>query len=250
MQLQLSHHGQPHYVDTTKGHIVSISLAFDELGPNCFYAPLPSARPVRVGDFVGDTQQGGSVNFKTITLIPHGNGTHTECVGHISKEQVFISDVLQDSLHLCQVISVWPTLRDDGDQVIQIDHLPEIDPSCKAVLIRTMPNDRSKRTRQYSGTNPPYFDPAVLSHLRDVGVLHVLTDLPSVDREEDEGRLAGHKAWWDYPTSLDRHRTITELVFAGETIADGTYLVDIQISDMMMDASPSRIMLYDLKEAE
>jgi kynurenine formamidase len=229
--------------DMAEGHVVSIALSFDELGPNCFYAPLPTARPVIAGDFVGDTLQGGAVNFKTITINPHGNGTHTECVGHIATEQIYIRDVLRTSIHLCQVMTVWPTRAGD-DRIITIDSLTDVDPECKALLIRTMPNDDGKRHRQYSGSNPPYFDAKALTHLRDVGVQHLLTDLPSVDREEDGGKLAGHKAWWDYPAQVDRQRTITELVYVPSTLGDGVYMIDIQIADLALDASPSRIMLY------
>ena len=48
-----------------------------------------------MGDWVGDVKQGGSVNFRNISFNPHGNGTHTECVGHISKEDFSINQCLK-----------------------------------------------------------------------------------------------------------------------------------------------------------
>lgn len=243
MILRAAYGDQTLSFDTRGGHVVSIALAFDKLGPNCFYAPLPRVQPVVAGDFIGDTTQGGAVNFKTVTINPHGNGTHTECVGHIAKEAVHIRDVLTTSIHLCQVMTVWPT-RVDEDRIVTIESLTDIDPACEALLVRTMPNDDSKRTRQYSGSNPPYFDASALAYLRNRGINHLLTDLPSVDREEDDGLLAGHKAWWDYPAQIDKVGTITELVYVAPGIDDGIYLIDIQIADLALDASPSRIMLY------
>ena len=42
------------------------------------------------GQFIGDTRMGGPCNFETYSITPHCNGTHTECVGHITNERVSI----------------------------------------------------------------------------------------------------------------------------------------------------------------
>ena len=61
---------------------LDISIPLDEAAQvNCFYAPLYRTDPVIAGDFIGATNKGGPVNFLNIKLNPHGNGTHTECVG-------------------------------------------------------------------------------------------------------------------------------------------------------------------------
>ena len=38
-----------------------------------------------MGDWVASVQEGASVNFNNIAFNPHAHGTHTECVGHITK---------------------------------------------------------------------------------------------------------------------------------------------------------------------
>ena len=54
--------------------------------------------PVVAGDFVGSTASGGPVNFFNIRVNPHGNGTHTECVGHIAREPYVLAVVFTDHL--------------------------------------------------------------------------------------------------------------------------------------------------------
>ena len=82
-------------LNTMKCIDISIPLVKDAVGPNCFYAPLFDASPVVAGDFIGDTSKGGSVNFFNVKINPHGNGTHTECVGHIARERIYINDVVK-----------------------------------------------------------------------------------------------------------------------------------------------------------
>lgn len=234
-------------IDLSKGRDLTIPIDFSSIGPNCFYAPPPRVEPVIAGDFVGDTTRGGAVNFKNIHLNPHGNGTHTECVGHIATETVFIRDVLRQHHFIGEIISVYPTLLDNGDKVITAQTIREMltEPTA-VVIIRTLPNEEGKQTRLYSGTNPPYFEAEALAYMRAMGVQHFMTDLPSVDREEDGGALAAHKAWWNYPDTLDNERTISEMVFVPDDVYDGTYLINIQTLSIHLDVSPSKIVAYPL----
>src|SRR5689334_944446 len=78
-------------------HCIAIPLDHTKDQPNAYYAPLYEASPVRIGEWVGDTREGASVNFYNLRLNPHGNGTHTECVGHISKERFAIHEALSSS---------------------------------------------------------------------------------------------------------------------------------------------------------
>ena len=82
--------------------------------------------------------------------------------------------------------------------------------------------------------------------LNQQGIKHLITDLPSIDREEDGGALAGHKAFWDYPEHPANDKTITEMVYVENTIPDGLYFCNIQIISIELDASPSKIVLYPL----
>lgn len=241
--------GKPFTADLNHPLDISIPLRFDGRGPNCFYAPLAESSPVVMGDFVGSTAEGGVVNFKNIRLNPHGNGTHTECVGHISREPYYLSNCLEKYHHSARLLSIYPRKIDDGDRVIERDQLAEVlrPGEVTAVVIRTLPNDEQKLERSYSGTNPPYLAADAAQLLVDYGVEHLLLDLPSVDREEDGGALSAHKAFWQYPYATRLGATITELIFVADTIKDGLYLLQHQITSMQLDASPSKPILYHAK---
>jgi hypothetical protein len=85
-----------------------------------------------------------------------------------------------------------------------------------------------------------------VEYLVGQGISHLLIDLPSVDREEDGGRLLSHKAFWNYPEHPQTHRTITELVYVPNSIKDGSYLLNLQIASFEIDVSPSKPVLYEI----
>lgn len=242
--------GQTQMANLTQPLDISISLRFDGVGPNCFYAPLPEKAPVRAGDFVGATAEGGLVNFMDIRLNPHGNGTHTECVGHIATEPYYLSDCLRQFHHTARLITIIPQRLENGDRVIMREQLAEcLRPGeVTAIVIRTIPNDLQKQERSYSGTNPPYLHEGAAQLLVDYGIDHLLLDLPSVDREVDDGKLLAHRAFWQYPYATREQATITEMIYVPDAIADGLYLLQLQITSMVLDASPSKPVLYVLEE--
>jgi len=250
MQITIGHLGTEYSVDLSHPIDISIPLIPGSDSPNCFWAPRFDAEPVKVGDWIGDVNQGGGVNFKNVQINPHGNGTHTECVGHISSEAVTINSVLKDFHFVAKVVSFYPQIMDDNDKVItrqQIadaltDNIPE------ALIVRTMPNGAEKTKRIYSGTNPPYVHHEAIKYLVDNGVKHLLLDLPSVDREEDKGKLLAHKAFWNYPDKIDTEKTITEMIFVDNAIPDGLYLLNLQIVSFELDASPSKPVLYRMEK--
>ena len=117
-----------------------------------------------------------------------------------------------------------------------------------ALVIRTMPNTREKLSMQYSYTNPPYLLEEATIFLREKGIKHLLIDLPSVDREKDDGQLLSHHAFWNTKGKLRLDSTITELIFVPNSIEDGIYLLNIQVAPFENDASPSRPVLYKLED--
>jgi arylformamidase len=248
MEIRTTILGQAYYAKLNEARDISIPLDFAGENPNCFYAPLPTVSPVIAGDFIGDTSQGGLVNFKTIQLNPHGNGTHTECVGHIAQTPYFLPDSLQNYHFTARLITIYPQRQANGDRVIERQQLATFlrPGETEAVVIRTMPNDPGKRTRQYSGTNPPYLAEAAAQLLCDYGVEHLLLDLPSVDREDDDGVLAAHRTFWQYPYDTRKNATITELCYLPAHLMDGLYLLNLQITSILLDASPSKPVLYPL----
>jgi len=244
----INHKTGNHKIDLSNPLDISITIRPNRNNVNAYFAPPPVSEPVISDKFIGSTEQGGAVNFFNLTINPHGNGTHTECVGHISKEKYFVTDCLAQHFFLCEVISVNPMIHDNGDEVIYKEQLKaHIKHSgAEALAIRTLPNDPLKKVAKYSGHNPAYMCPDAAAYLCAQGVEHLLIDLPSVDREEDDGKLDAHKAFWQYPHSPRIAATITELIYIPETIADGLYFLNLQIAPIEMDASPCKPILYKI----
>jgi kynurenine formamidase len=239
-----------HYTfDLSNGIDISIDFISDSDGPNCFYAPKFKTYPLVSGEFIGAIEDGSPVNFYNVHINPHGNGTHTECVGHISNEKVYINEVCPKGILPAQLMTVKPSTKGD-DFVIKKNDLSEISPDVKILIIRTLPNPISKTAQVYSGENPIYFSPKAIQHIVNAGIQHLIVDLPSIDREEDGGALASHKAFWDYPNTLDKIKTITEMVFVPDEIKDNFYLCTINAVNFKLDAAPSRILLYPIIKLE
>ena len=252
MKIWLSRNGQAYQVDLSQPMDIGIALRRGLDNPNCFWAPPFEALPVRSDSFVGDTREGGVVNFFNVRLNPHGNGTHTECVGHLTKERISINASLPKFHYFARVVSLLPTKAPSGDRVIQRSQIEDWihDDPTPALIIRTIPNEEWKLTANYSGSNPPYMDKEAVELLVEAGVEHLLIDLPSVDREEDGGALAAHRAFWRYPQDTRFEATITELIYVPEVIKDGLYLLNLQIAAFELDAAPSKPVIYKLEAIE
>ena len=103
---------------------------------------------------------------------------------------------------------------------------------------------------KYSNTNPAYLSEEAAVFIREKGIKHLLIDLPSVDKEHDEGKLLAHKAFWNVKDvavlNADARMdcTITELIFVETAIEDGSYLLNLQMASFVNDASPSKPILY------
>lgn len=148
-------------------------------------------------------------------------------------------------------------------------------------MIRT---SAARPTVDFSGTNPPYLTREAAEFVASAGFHHVLVTLPSVDREvrarfslfvsvsrvvcsvcdmrppvrarqDDGGHLVAHRLIFGVPldapvADVDAStlplRTVTELCHVPETVADGVYLLNLQVSPMALDAAPSRPILYPI----
>jgi kynurenine formamidase len=252
MKIQLTHNHKNYQADLTKP--LDISLPIKEgvtTNPSCYWAEGVKFETIVMGSFVGSVKQGGSVNYQKLTITPHGNGTHTECYGHISEDsEATINQLLNQFHFIAELVSVTAKHTADGDAVIPLEQVKDKLKynETEAVIIRTLPNTDTKKAQQYSGTNPPYLHADVTRYLAERGIKHILIDLPSVDREVDGGKLSAHKEFWKFPSSIRKEATITELIFVSDSIADGLYLLNLQIASLEMDASPSKPVLYKLAE--
>ncbi len=207
-------------------------------------------KPVTQGNFIGSIDKGSSVNFNYIQITPHGHGTHTECVGHITSEKYYIHECLKVFHFIALVISINPRKIDNGDYIIDEDilrkALQDIHFSYEALVIRTLPNTSDKLCHNYTGTNPPYFTPEAIHYINSQGVKHLLTDLPSVDKEADGGKLLAHKMFWFDQGKILSEKTITEMIYVSNHIHDGLYLLNLGIISLQSDASPSKPLLYKI----
>ena len=87
-----------------------------------------------------------------------------------------------------------------------------------------------------------------MTYIVSLGIEHLLIDLPSVDKEHDEGRLKAHKIFWNFPQNIRTNASITELIYVPNQVEDGTYMLQIQFPKFKLDASPSRISIWALNK--
>ena len=245
MKLTLEKDGRRYSFQTEKG--IDISISMNPKGPRAWYVEPMRIEPVRSEQFLGSVAEGGAVNFRDVYFNPHGHGTHTENVGHIVDTDFPVINSISSSHFFANLISV-ELKNQSNDWVVSEESLAGFDLNVEALIIRTKPNDHSKCERQYSGTNFPYLTIGAMQRIVDAGVQHLLIDLPSVDREEDGGALVAHHLFWNVPAEPNFQKTITELIYVPNEIADGIYLLNLQVSNFANDAAPSRPMLFDLEE--
>ncbi len=258
--------GQQRYaVKLAQPHDLSIAIRFDGAQLSVFGSPPATAQAMEAGAFVGDVARGGSCNCAIYHLCPHTNGTHTECVGHITAAPIHITDILDGSLFAATLVTITPTaLKDSGERYDALSApddlvitraalaqaLQGIAPEFLAALvIRTLPNDDSKRTCAYE--HAPYCTHAAIAFLLQHNVQHLLIDTPSLDRLEDGGKLLNHRLFWnvspgEIATTHPSRRTVTELIYVNPAVADGNYMLNLGIAPMAADAAPSRPLLYEI----
>ncbi|MFD2916604.1 cyclase family protein [Psychroserpens luteus] len=224
---------------------ISIPMRASKSNANAWYIEEPTIEAVKFEDDVISVAEGAAVNFNTINFNPHAHGTHTECVGHITKEVHSVNQNLKQFFFLAEVVTVAPEEL-DGDTVISKAQLQFALGNKKrdAIVIRTMPNTTDKLSRQYSNTNWTYLQEDAVAFLVKKGIKHLLIDLPSVDREEDGGELKAHKVFWNFNGKLRKDATITEFIYVPNNVDDGEYFLNLQIAPFENDATPSKPILY------
>ena len=106
MDITITHHNRTYSVDLNRFTDISIPIGGQE-GVIAWYLGNPEITPVRDGDFVGEVAQGSSVNFRNILFNPHAHGTHTECMGHISREIYSVNRNMLSPKIKCGRLNVW-----------------------------------------------------------------------------------------------------------------------------------------------
>lgn len=241
-------------IDLSKPIDISIPLTNTDENPIAWYIEKPVIEPVVFGDWIGKVSEGkSSTNFNNIFFNPHGHGTHTECLGHITNDFYSINQTLKQFFFFAKLITLEPEKIGD-DFVITKEQISTSlnDAKPEAIIIRTIPNQKDKKSRKYSNTNPPYLSEEAAIFIRESEIQHLLIDLPSVDKEHDEGKLLTHKAFWNVKDTLHLNSdarlnaTITEMIYVEDEIEDGEYILNLQIASFENDASPSKPILYKI----
>ncbi|WP_353779634.1 cyclase family protein [Winogradskyella sp. 3972H.M.0a.05] len=249
MITQIQYNSRKFKIDLSNPLDISIPLKSSDSNVNAWYIGPPKISAEVIDGSTISVAEGASVNFNGIHFNPHAHGTHTECVGHITEKVHSINKNLKQFFFLGEVITVAPE-KDGEDFVISKKQLQFAlgNKKREALVVRTIPNIKDKKSRQYSNTNWPYFTLEAIELLVKKGIKHLLVDLPSVDKEYDEGLLAGHNAFWNTKGKLRMDATITEFIYVSNKIDDGTYFVNLQIAPFENDASPSKPILYKVIE--
>lgn len=249
MKIKIKIKNKKYKVNLSKPIDISLTLSGSKDNVNAWYLDVPKIEPVTNGIFIKSVARGASVNFNNIQFNPHSHGTHTESIGHITKEFHSVNDCLKTFFFIAELISISPEIQANIDHVITKNQVENAlkGKNIEALIIRTLPNTSEKETAQYSNSNPPFLSEEAAIFIREIGVKHLLIDLPSVDKENDQGKLLAHKAFWDYNGEQRMDATITEFVYIKNNVKDGTYLLNLQIASFENDASPSKPVLYKLK---
>lgn len=251
---------------------LAVALDFSGPQPRHFGAPRASSRPFEAPGFKGAVERGASCNCELITLIPHCNGTHTECAGHLTRERLDAWRVAPAGLTPALLVSVSaesPAVAGEstqpapqpGDLLITRRALERawqggVPFEVRALIIRTLPNTPDKRVRDYTDQTPPYLSQEAAQWLVGRGILHLVVDVPSIDRAHDQGRLTAHRIFFGLPPAAVQlaaaaraAATVTELAYVADAVPDGPYLLELQVPALGGDAVPSRPLLYRLMEA-
>lgn len=244
----IEYNSRKHKIDLSKPLDISIAIDTSKENVNAWYLDDPKISPVSDGDWVGSVQKGADVNFNNIQFNPHSHITHTECVGHITEEVYSVNKELSKFFFLAEVVTIAPEQLKNKDFVISKKQLQNVIGNKKrdAIVIRTLPNLSDKKSMRYSNTNPTYLLEEAAIYLREKGIEHLLIDLPSVDKEKDEGKLLAHNAFWNTQAEIRMKATITEFVYVSNKIKDGAYFLNLMVAPFENDATPSKPTLYEI----
>jgi hypothetical protein len=169
--------GQRYRVDFSRPRPIAIPL--DPHGPQpAFFTERPaSARPLRVGDYVGSVSLGGSCNAEEISLVPHCHGTHTEGIGHVSSHPVAVQECIYPGPSLAMLVSLEST-PDAQPLLPHTDLAACIDAfwrdGTEAIVIRTLPNQRAKSHTDYAAAPYPVLEAGAIGLLAELPLKHLL----------------------------------------------------------------------------
>jgi kynurenine formamidase len=274
MIAELSYGGQKVRAALDRGVSLAIAVEFGAPGTRHFGAGAPTSQPFAIGSFTGSVATGASANCATVTLTPHCHTTHTESVAHLVREGGDAWRVVPRGLLPAVVVSVVPESARESSETSEPEPFgtdtliskrrlraawpmgrPSMEkiPDPVACIIRTLPNEPGKRTRDYTDLVPPYLTREAVEWLVEKRIEHLVLDVPSLDRTHDDGHMVGHRLFFGLPRGstargdASRSRaTITELAFVPDEVHDGPCILALSVPAIGGDAVPSQPIVYPL----
>lgn len=251
LKTKIEYAGQSYSINSVNGFDLSLKNNFDGKNPIFFNAKQSSITAIQNEEFTGDLMKGGSCNVYTANVDIHCNGTHTECISHINDVQIKIVDVCPNELIPSQLISLKPEKISDTKDSYHVNLTSELVISQKMIadkiknpveslIIRTLPNFKFKKSRNYDENPAPFFTSEAIEYINELSIEHLLVDMPSIDKADDGGMLGNHHAFFK------KGKTISELLYISNSIKDGFGFLQIQIPNWNLDAAPSRPIFYPM----
>ena len=265
MIISISHNKKEYRLDTKNSFDISIPYNFNGAQPNFYDVAAGQLKHLQSGGTIYSVAEGAGCNVSEVSLNIHCSGTHTECAGHLLANPGDVGMLLKDIMIPTVLITVNTSLFcnsgesyhcnvGDNEQIItktiiqnEFKIWEEFQP--RALVIRTTPNLNEKKYYRYSNHSPPFFSNDALRFIKGIGICHLVVDLPSIDRIEDNGILGNHRIFWGDgvdakgKVNTESMGTITELAYIENNIPNGFYFLNIQLPHFVCDAAPSRPIL-------
>ena len=261
MKVEIQYNGNTYEINSNNGIDISIPVEFNEdKNPKFYDTTTPKKNYYKSNEIEYDVDKGAGCSVPLITMNIHCSGTHTETASHVIKNAPLISDLENLNFIPAQLISINPELSsnekyhvniNENDRVITkkqlIESLKNENQFLDAIIIRTLPNNENKKTRNYNFENHPFLSNEAIYFLKESGVKHIIIDTPSIDKFNDEGKLGNHKIFFTNEDKSINKNTITELVFIPDLCLDGKYFLCIGAPNFKLDATPSKLIIYKVK---
>jgi hypothetical protein len=185
----------------------------------------------------------------------------------VTDERIAVSERVAGGVALALLVTIAPVAAGDtaedsdprpqpGDRLVTASALSaacarHAGPPHTALVVRTATGADVPHAHYVGPAPAPYLTRQAAAWLVERGIETLVLDLPSADRADDGGRLTSHRVFFGLPPGSrkagDARRpraSITELAWIGAALADGWYLLDLQIPPFLADAAPSRPLLY------
>ena len=261
MIIHIEYNNKKFIIDTDNYADISIPFDFKGNQPNFYNVNKASIEYLKIDKKVLSVKSGSNINVHNIEMNIHCNGTHTECISHILDNDRSIYSCINNIFIPAELISIKPKLFNktndsyhvnvnNDEYVIDSKSINSFNiENIQSMIIRTMPNKISKKYYNYSKNTAPFLTNDAIDLIKSINVEHLVVDLPSIDKKDDNGILGNHRIFWGKDTNLDNlncnsKKTITELAYISNEIKDGFYFLSIQIPRFKLDAAPSRCLLY------